>query len=117
MAACKNRNIPNTVILGLSSLHRILWIFWWYLLLSCLGITAQSPEEVTQVFLNSHVVPDVLPSFHPSVSFRLSFLNTTLIPGQNLTKERINSQLRTRSDSILQSPPDGRRLQLAYLLP
>lgn len=40
---------------------------------------------MAQFFLATHIVPDVLPAFNPSVLLEVSF-NTPIIPGQNLTK-------------------------------
>ena|SRR5947207_413375 len=71
----------------------MLWTFLEILLPLSLTTLAQSQQltQVTQAFIDSHVVPDVLPDFHPSLSFQVSFLNTTIVPGQNLTKESISS--------------------------
>lgn len=46
---------------------------------------AQSLQDMAQFFLTTHIVPDILPAFNPSVLLEVSF-DTPIIPGQNLTK-------------------------------
>lgn len=46
---------------------------------------AQSLRDMAQLFLTTHIVPDILPAFNPSVLVEVSF-NTQIIPGQNLTE-------------------------------
>jgi hypothetical protein len=45
----------------------------------------QTPKDIGQLFAVDHIVPDLLPSFNPSVLFDVTY-NATVIPGQILSQ-------------------------------
>jgi hypothetical protein len=49
-----------------------------------------SLRDIKRTFDDAGVVPDVLPTFHPSALLQVTFPNINIVPGQNLTKEGIS---------------------------
>jgi hypothetical protein len=56
-------------------------------LTAAVAFAGQSFRDIERTFKTAGVVPDVLPSFHPSALLQVTFQNITIVPGQNLTKE------------------------------
>ena len=63
---------------------------WLTQILLIILATGESLRDIKHTFDDAGVVPDVLPTFHPSVLLRVTFPNITVVPGQNLTKEGIS---------------------------
>jgi hypothetical protein len=67
----------------------LLWIVFFVISFQFLPATAQSPQDVGQLFGDNQIVPDPLPSllpaFNPTVLLQVSF-NNTVIPGQILSQ-------------------------------
>ena len=59
-------------------------LFLLILLLVWNAAADQSIQEVSQVFRDTQIVPDVIPAFNPSVLLGVSF-GEDVTPGQNLT--------------------------------
>ena len=53
--------------------------------------TAQSPQDVQQLFEVDHIVPDLLPVFNPVALLEVTY-NATVIPGQILSQNGIESE-------------------------
>jgi phosphatidylethanolamine-binding protein len=47
-------------------------------------VFCQSPSDIAKVFLTTQIVPDVIPSFNPSVTLEVSF-GIQITAGQSLT--------------------------------
>jgi hypothetical protein len=60
------------------------------ILLILLAAAGQSLRDIKRTFDDAGVVPDVLPTFHPSALVQVTFPNITIVPGQNLTKQGIS---------------------------
>ena len=51
----------------------------------------QSTQDIAQLFGINHIVPDLLPSFNPTVLLEVSY-NTTVIPGEIFSQVGISHQ-------------------------
>jgi hypothetical protein len=53
--------------------------------------TAQSPQDIQQLFEVDQIVPDLLPVFNPVALLEVTY-NVTVIPGQILSQNSIQSE-------------------------
>jgi len=63
-------------------LHQLFLISLFHLFVQL--VSGQSPQDIAQVFQTTEIVPDVIPSFDPSVVLQVSF-GAPITPGQSLT--------------------------------